>query len=196
MENKRLICITGGIASGKSVVAGIIKRRGGFVISADDINRELLEDKAYIEKLRSIYPDSVKDDKIDRAYLRDLIINSSKERAVINSLAHPIIKHEILVRAAASGEKTVFVEVPLLAESGMVDIFDEVWAIYADENVRMQRAMIRDNVDEESAMGIIRAQAGEDERRKLATYIIENNGSYDELCGQVEVLYKNVLKGL
>lgn len=173
------IAVSGGIAVGKSVVMGILKELGAETVCADDINRKLLADPVYIEELSRIFPLAVKDGIVDIKYLRNLIFNDEWARKALNALAHPKILAGI--NAAADGKELLFVEVPLLSESGAEYGFDAIWAVVAAPDIRLARLTARDRISAESAEKIIAAQKAEDAVPALADKIFENNGDIGEL---------------
>lgn len=121
------IAIIGGIGSGKSTVLDIVRNLGYPSLSADEMNRELLEDPQYIRLLGAAFPDVVVDGRVDKDSLRNQIFSDKTKRLMLNNIAHPMIKRKI-----ASIEKDpLFVEVPLICESGMEKEFDELILVSA-----------------------------------------------------------------
>lgn len=184
------IAITGGIGSGKSVVAKIISELGGYVLSADEINKQLLNDKNYIKIIDNNFPNIVENGIVNKPKLKQLIISDKTAQHRLNSISHPIIREEIIRQSNASGKNKIFVEIPLLVESGMKDIFDVIWLVVADSYLRLKRIVERDDVTKDTATALINSQASEDEQRQIATHIIYNDSTYDELCEKVEKMYR------
>ena len=115
------VAVTGGIGAGKSEFMRAVKELGIRTYSADEINAKLLRDKRYIEKLSAAFPLAVKDGKVDKAALREEVFSDEKKRKTLNALAHPEIRRKI---EEITGDAVI--EVPLLFESGMTDLFDKV----------------------------------------------------------------------
>ncbi|MEG1613176.1 MAG: dephospho-CoA kinase [Clostridia bacterium] len=180
------IAVTGGIGVGKSEVMKIISSLGYKVASADEINARLLLRADYIEKIQTAFPSAVVDGKINKDILRKIIFNDYDKRQLLNSIAHPIIFSEIK-RAGLD----LFVEVPLLFESGMQTMFDKIIVITAPYDIRVSRLFDRSGIDKILAHKMIMSQLSDGEREKYADYIIENKASYDELYRRVrEMLIK------
>lgn len=171
------IAVTGGIGVGKSEVMKVIKRLGYVTVSADEINARLLDSPDYIRKIAQEFTPAVEDGKIDRATLREIVFNDEEERKKLNALAHPVIRAEI---ENVKGT-WIFVEIPLLRESGMNDMFDKVICVTAPKRVRIKRIMERSGLTGEMAEKIIDAQLSDDERKKDADFIIENDGALSDL---------------
>lgn len=189
MTQCKIIGLTGGIATGKSTVSKIIGEEY-TVIDADKIAKDIVEVnmKGYNSLVRT-YGSEILDDnnQIDRGKLANIIFNSKKEREKVNSILHPIIISEMkdLIERKIH-ENYLFLDIPLLIEGldNLVDngiIFDEIWLVYSDENIQIERLMERDNIDREFAIKKINAQMNLDKKKAFANKIIYNNGSLDEL---------------
>ena len=120
------IAITGVIASGKSEVCKIIESLGEEVIYTDKINNELLNDKDYQQKLSLIFPNCIKNDKVDKSLIRQEILQNDDKRKALNSLAHREIKLKVEKIMQKINKKTIFVEIPLIVESNMVEYFLDI----------------------------------------------------------------------
>lgn len=185
------IVITGGIASGKSEFIRYLTTKNLKVLSADKINSELLLNKDYIAEIAKQFPDAVICGKVDKSRLKASIIDDKKNAELLNSIAHPIIKQRI-EESLIGSDGIVFVEVPLLVESGMQDIFDCVVVIKTDEKQRLQRIMQRDCCDIQTAHGMIALQTTDEERGKYADYVINNNGDIKALYKEADELLKKL----
>lgn len=181
------VAVTGGIGAGKSEFMRAVKELGIRTYSADEINAELLRDKRYIEKLSEAFPLAVKDGKVDKSVLREEVFSDEKKRKTLNALAHPEIRRKI---EEITGDAVV--EVPLLFESGMTDLFDRVIVVTAGEDVRINRIVSTRNISKDLAKNIIKNQATDDERIKLADYVAINDGTRKDLYEQA----KNIIKRL
>ena len=115
---RKTIAITGGIGSGKSTVAKEISLLGFPVFSCDQIYREIMEDKAYIAQISSVFDGVVVEGKIDKNALSRLIFNDQTARNKLNSIAHPLIMSTLYARMQSCANDFVFAEVPLLFEGG------------------------------------------------------------------------------
>lgn len=180
------VAVTGGIGAGKSEFMRAVKELGIRTYSADEINAELLRDKRYIEKLSEAFPLAVKDGKVDKSVLREEVFSDEKKRKTLNALAHPEIRRKI---EEITGDAVI--EVPLLFESGMTDLFDRVIVVTAGEDVRINRVVSTRNISKDLAKNIIKNQTTDDERLKRADYVAINDGTRKDLYEQA----KNIIKG-
>ena len=183
------VAVTGGIGAGKSEFMRAVKELGIRTYSADEINAELLCDKGYIEKLSETFPLAVKDGKVDKSVLREEVFSDEKKRKTLNALAHPEIRRKI---EEITGDAVV--EVPLLFESGMTDLFDRVIVVTAGEDVRINRIVSTRNISKDLAKNIIKNQATDDERIKRADYVAINDGTRKDLYEQAKNIIKRIFE--
>ena len=183
------VAVTGGIGAGKSEFMRAVKELGIRTYSADEINAELLRDKRYIEKLSQAFPLAVKDGKVDKSVLREEVFSDEKKRKTLNALAHPEIRRQI---EEITGDAVI--EVPLLFESGMTDLFDRVIVVTAGEDVRINRIVSTRNISKDLAKNIIKNQATDDERIKLADYVAINDGTRKDLYEQAKNIIKRIFE--
>lgn len=181
--------VTGGIGAGKSEFMRAVKELGIRTYSADEINGELLRDKRYIEKLSAAFPLVVKDGKVDKAALREEVFSNEEKRKTLNALAHPEIRRKI---EEITGDAVV--EVPLLFESGMTDLFDKVIVVTAGEDVRINRIVSTRNISKDLAKNIITNQTTDDERIKRADYVAINDGTRKDLYEQAKTIIKRIFE--
>lgn len=165
------VCITGGIGSGKSTVCDLLKKKGYFVVSADEINGELLTDKDYLCKLRRIFPDAVTT-TVDRAAIRREITENNAQREALNALAHREIMNTMMARC--EGRDLCFCEVPLLTTE-YAGSFDRIWYVDASEKSRIERIIRRDGKSEDEARKFIGIQKEYEVIKNLAHDIIHND---------------------
>lgn len=182
------IAITGGIGCGKSAVIAILRRMGKHCISCDEINAALLEEEAYIAKIKEEFPSIIADGKINKKALGELIFLSPTKRKKLNSIAHPIIKERML--SLFSDREDNFVEIPLLTTED-AKIFDQIWDVNCDYQNRVERIMLRDNIDSDYARRKIAVQK-ETEGEFVATATIMNNNNIHNLEKHVEYLLENI----
>ena len=183
------VAVTGGIGAGKSEFMRAVKELGIRTYSADEINAELLRDKRYIEKLSETFPLAVKDGKVDKSVLREEVFSDEKKRKTLNALAHPEIRRKI---EEITGDAVI--EVPLLFESGMTDLFDRVIVVTAGEDVRINRIVSTRNISKDLAKNIIKNQATDDERIKRADYVAINDGTRKDLYEQAKTIIKRIIQ--
>lgn len=183
------VAVTGGIGAGKSEFMRAVKELGIKTYSADEINAELLRDKRYIEKLSEAFPLAVKDGKVDKSVLREEVFSDEKKRKTLNALAHPEIRRQI---EEITGDAVI--EVPLLFESGMTDLFDRVIVVTAGEDVRINRIVSTRNISKDLAKNIIKNQTTDDERLKRADYVAINDGTRKDLYEQAKNIIKRIFE--
>ncbi len=177
------IAIIGGIGSGKSAVLSVAKALGYTTLSADDINRELLSDPEYVEKIEKRFPSVVKNGVVDKSALSVIVFSDENARLDLNAIAHPEIGKRIL----SAGDAVV--ELPLALESGVIDIFDEIILVRCSLDKRLERLEKR-GVEKERALKIIEAQVPVSELEKVATKIIDNDGTMEELVEKASLALK------
>ncbi len=190
------IGLTGGIGTGKSTVGRKLKERGYPVIDLDVISREVITYPEVKEKLVEEFGSEILLDKgaarekweISRNRLGQIVFKDEKKVNVLNSIMHPAIIRK-MKREMEKEEKihrTVIVEVQLLFEVNLEGEFDFTVLVYSDKEVQMKRVMERDKRDFEEVKNIIGSQMDMELKRKKSDYIIENNGSMEELDNKIE----------
>ncbi|WP_232698937.1 dephospho-CoA kinase [Brevibacillus daliensis] len=191
-----ILGLTGGIATGKSTVAAMLREKGITVIDADLIAREVVEvGKPAYEGIVKHFGTGVltAEGVLDRVKLGEIIFSDDKQRMVLNSLVHPEIRKEMKDQAKLAeqrGEKLVFMDIPLLFESKLTYMVDRVVVVYVPETTQMVRLMERDEFDEGQAVKRLRAQMSIEEKRNLADYVIDNTSNRAETQKQVNKLLK------
>ncbi|MDN5345512.1 MAG: dephospho-CoA kinase [Clostridia bacterium] len=178
-----IIGLTGGIASGKSTVAGILQGLGARVIDTDQVAREVVRpgQPAYQEIVAAFGRGILRPDgSLDRQALGRIVFSDAVAREVLNAVTHPRIREEVRAKIATlrqrEPEAVVVIEAPLLLEAGMTDMVDAIWVVTAPAEVRLKRLMERDNLSLEEAASRLRAQMGERERLRYATRVIPTGG--------------------
>jgi dephospho-CoA kinase len=188
--------LTGGIGSGKSTVARMLVELGAVLIDGDALAREVVARGTpglaqVVEEFGSelLTPDG----DLDRAALGRIVFSDEAARRRLEAITHPLIfqKYAELEAAAPPGALVVH-DIPLLAESGRAGTFDEVIVVDAPPELQVER-MVRDRGwTGEEAESRIAAQASRDDRLAIATYVIENTGTLDDLRTQVEQVYADL----
>ena len=168
------VAIIGGIGSGKSTAAKIIKDLGYEVYNCDEIYAEIMLEKDYITKIKELFPSAVNNGVIDRKVLGSIVFNDKKELSRLNAVAHPIIKERIN-EISKKSNNDVFIEIPVFIGSGLENDFDKVILVCADTKLRIQRIIERSNYDKEYVKKIIASQPSDQELEKYATAIVLNN---------------------
>ena len=190
-----VISITGGIGSGKSEVLRVLREDfGADIIVADQVARQLMEPgkKGYnhvVEALGTSFLNA--DGSIDRKRLAELIFKDKESIEKKNGIIHPMAWREIGYAISHSDKELVVVEAALFDEEHNA-MFDQIWYVYTAEENRIRRLMENRGYSEEKCRGIMANQASEEEYRKLADQVIDNNGTVEEIRAQIERILKEV----
>lgn len=188
--------ITGNIAAGKSTVEEFLKEKGYKVLDADDLAHDLLREKSVKAKIIEAFDgyDIIENGELSRPKLGNIIFTSQKDRQLLESILHPLIKDEIrqFFSASEKREDIVFVSVPMLFEAKFEDVFDKIVLVYADDDIRIQRLIDRNDLNEEMAQNRLDIQMSQDKKKPLSAYILFNNESLDDLIVQVDDLVEKL----
>jgi dephospho-CoA kinase len=194
----RKIGLTGGIASGKSTVAAMLRELGFDVIFADEISRRLLDpgQAAYEETIREFGRQIVlPDGTLDRKKIGSIVFADRSKLDRLNAIIHPRVEAQILKQFAdwekEGKQKLAFVEAALLVEAGYMKNLDGLVVTWCRPEQQMQRLTAR-GMTEPEARSRIAAQMPVEEKLKLATYKIDCSGSIEDTRRQVEALSKTL----
>jgi dephospho-CoA kinase len=176
--------LTGGLGAGKSEALRMLGELGAATLSTDAVVHELLATdelrEAVVERLG---PEVIRDEALDRTAIAERVFGDEKARAWLESTLWPRVGERVAAWRAGLGEERVaVVEVPLLFESGMEDVFDHTIAVVANEGVRERRAAARGHVSVAERAG---RQLTQEEKAERADFTIRNDGSLDELRGSL-----------
>jgi len=185
--------LTGGIASGKSTVSAILRELGAVVIDADELAREVVAKgtpglAAVIDEFGPGLLTS--DGDLDRPAMGALVFGDETARRRLEAIVHPLVFERIVDLEAHAPDGAVVVhDIPLLAESGRADSFDAVIVVDAPAEVQVGR-MVRDRGwTADDALARIAAQATPEDRRAIATYVVDNTGTLEDLRHEVHKIY-------
>jgi dephospho-CoA kinase len=191
-----MIGLTGGIGSGKSTVAAALARRGALVVDADAIARSVVEPgRPTLAKLAEHFGPTIlhADGSLDRARLAELAFASDEERKALDAITHPAIGEEFLrILAEAPADAVVVHDVPLLVESTRGYDYAGVIVVEAPLTLRLDRLESR-GVPRDDAERRIAAQATDEQRRAVATWIVDNSGGLEALEAQIEALWPQLV---
>ncbi len=192
-----VIGLTGGIASGKTLVSSMLQDRGAHIICADAISRELLAEPPVLEMIREAFGDGVfqSDGAIDRKALAYIVFETEFERKRLEAILHPLVIEEIFKRIyklKQSGEEIIVVDAALLIESGLYKCVDKVWVVISSE--QMDRLIKRDQLTEDEAKKRMNAQLDTERRLRHADAFIDNSFGLERTEEQVDELFTQ-LKG-
>jgi len=194
----RMVGLTGGIASGKSTVAGMLRALGAELMDADQVAREVVAPGTpALAEISVRFPGVVlADGTLDRAALGRRVFGSPEERAALNAITHPRIQAAVQERTEAHrarGVPRVVYDAALLMENGLHAAMDGgVILVAASEDTQRARLVARDGLTPEEAEARIRSQLPLEAKRRHARWVIENDGDLDSLRAQVERTWREV----
>jgi dephospho-CoA kinase len=194
----KVVGLTGGIASGKSTVADMLRACGAVVIDADVVARELVEpgEDAYNEIVAAWGPAVLgPDGALDRARLGAIIFSDAEARARLNAMTHPRVRRRMLeqaeaLRNAPTPPPVAVLDIPLLFENGLEALVEETWLVYLDPTHQLERLMRRNGYSREEAEQRIAAQLPLSEKARRATRLIDNNGDLSQLETEVARVWR------
>jgi dephospho-CoA kinase len=200
IETLKLVGLTGGIGAGKSTVAQMIRAAGVPVLDADVLSREVMApgQPAHAE-IAAAWPDVIgADGAIDRKKLGARVFADPAARARLEAITHPRIQEAAQAAARAleaAGHRLAFYEASLLVETGRHRDFDGLVVVTAGEEQQLARVQARDRSTREQALARLRAQMPAEEKRKVATHLVDNSGDLESTRAQVAKLIADLRPG-
>ncbi|MGF3067129.1 dephospho-CoA kinase [Facklamia sp. P12945] len=194
-----LIALTGGIATGKSTVAQIIKNLNYPVIDTDLIARKVVKPGSKgLNRLVERFSEKILlgSGHLNRPLLSAIVFNDSQALEALNQILHPLILEELRRQIKTLSEPLVFVEVPLLYEVGWQAFFDQVWVIYAPYHKQLERLTQRDQIDLEMAQRKISSQIPTIEKIEQADFVIDTEFDKETVAEQVNQALQDLLNKL
>ncbi len=172
----------------------MLNELGAMVIDADDAAHAVYEpgSPGFDSVVREFGDRFVRDGRIDRARLGELVFGDADARRRLNAIVHPLVREWMATRtaeAALRDEQVVVQAVPLLFENGLERLYSTVVLVYVPADVQLRRLVDGRGLDPDRARGMIAAQMPIDEKRKLAHHVIDNSGAREETRHQVEALW-------
>jgi len=185
--------LTGGIGAGKGEVARRLAGYGALVIDADQVAREVvapgtpgLDEVVAAFGTRVLRPDG----SLDRALLGEIVFSDAALRGKLNAIVHPLVGVRMReIEETAGAQDVVVHEIPLLAENGLASAFDVVVVVDAPPEVQVERVVSSRGMTRSHALARMSAQATRDERLAVATTVVDNSGSLDDLDDRVAALW-------
>ncbi len=195
----KLIGLTGGAGSGKSTVSEMLRELGAVVIDADEAAHAAYEpgSPGFEAVVREFGTQYVRDGRIDRARLGELVFHDEDARHRLNAIVHPLVREWMAARtaeAALRDAEIVVQDVPLLFENGLERLYSTVLLAYVAEHVQLKRLVEGRGLSEDKARAMIAAQMPIEEKRKLAHHVIDNSGSREATQQQVEWLWDQLVR--
>ncbi len=186
------VALTGGIASGKSLVAAELAARGAVIIDADVLAREVVEPgtpalAAIIDKFG---PQIMRDGELDRSQLGAIVFADPDARRDLERIVHPAVRARAAeLERAADPDAVVVHVIPLLVETGQQEDFDVVVSVDVDHETQIQRLIARNGFSRAEAAARVDAQADSEERRTAADVVVDNHGNLEDLREQIAALW-------
>lgn len=194
----KLIGLTGGIGSGKSTVAAMLKEHGFPIVDADRIAREIVEPgQPALQELAAEFGDDIlnADGALDRSLLASRAFVDEEATRTLNEITHPRIKErtqELFDAARENGAEAVIYDMPLLIDKDLHKDMDATIVVHTDEHLRIERLTTKRGLDSDDVRRRINAQIDDETRKAAADILIDNNGGEDELRPQITAAVKKI----
>lgn len=194
----RVLGLTGSIAVGKSTVAQMLVAHGAHLLDADLIAREVVAPGTPgLAEIAARFPGVVAaDGTLDRKALGERVFGSETERRALNAIVHPRVQAGVIAKTAAlaeAGAKLVIYDAALLIENALHEAVEGVILVTAPPEVQKARLMARNGLTAEQADARIAAQMPQEEKRKYATWVIDNGGTREATQRQVDALWEKLM---
>jgi dephospho-CoA kinase len=196
-----IVGLTGGVASGKTVVSQFLKEEGAYIIDADQIARELVQPHrpAWNELIKAFGKEILKEDgSIHRKKLADKVFADPKQRTLLNQILHPRIKEEMDRRIKEvrrkDPEAIVVIDAPLLVERGEHDEMDKLIVVTSAQTQQIERLKDRDGTNPEEALRMLSSQIPLEKKVELADFVVQNEGSLEETKKKAKEIFKELKK--
>lgn len=191
-----LVGLTGNIASGKSAVAAMLVAKGATLIDADVLARRAVRvgTPGYDAIVKRWGPEILSPDGVlDRAALRRRVFDNPDELAQLNAIVHPEVgrmRDEMVAEATERGDRIVVADIPLLFENNLIDDFDRIVLVDAPRPLRLERLVRDRQLRETEAMAMIARQMPAELKRARADFVIDNDGTHEQLRARVEEVWR------
>jgi dephospho-CoA kinase len=196
-----LLGVTGGIASGKTAVAHMLKELGAPLIDFDLLARQVVEPgKPALQKIVDYFGKQIlqEDGALDRKKLSKIVFQDLQKRKRLESFTHPPIYEAFLkqVNAIADKDPAAIIQavVPLLIESDLQHVFDKVLVVYIPRELQVKRLVERDGISDEAAASMLKAQLPIEEKLGYADFVVHNEGPLEETRKHVEDIWLELKK--
>ncbi|EAE5922805.1 dephospho-CoA kinase [Listeria monocytogenes] len=196
----KTIGLTGSVATGKSTVSNMIQQAGIPLVDADIAARKVVEPGTEgLKEIVAYFGEEIllADGTLDRAKLGEIIFKDKEKREKLNEITHPRVKDYMLEareRFFGAGEELVFFDIPLLFESHLESLVDQIVVVWTTPETELKRLMERNNLTKEDALRRIESQMGIDEKARKADFVIDNNESLEKTQKQVYTFIERFVK--
>lgn len=189
-----VIGLTGGVGCGKSTVLNYLEKAyHAYVIEADKVAKEIMnsENEVYYQ-IADVFPAAIDDGKINRDVLSDIVFNDSEKLSQLNAITHPGTIKEILQRIKKSENDIVVVESAILPGTGIEEYCDELWFVYCDFEIRIERLMKSRGYSREKCISMIKRQFSDEEYNACADEYIDNSDLEVKTREQIDMILRKV----
>lgn len=196
----KTIGLTGSVATGKSTVSNMIQQVGIPLVDADIAARKVVEPGTEgLKEIVAYFGEEIllADGTLNRAKLGEIIFKDKEKREKLNEITHPRVKDYMLEareRFFRAGEELVFFDIPLLFESHLESLVDQIVVVWTTPETELKRLMERNNLTKEDALRRIESQMGIDEKARKADFVIDNNESLEKTQKQVYTFIERFVK--
>jgi len=198
-DNRILLGVTGGIASGKTTVARMLEDLGAPIIDFDLLSRVVVEpNKPAWKEIVAYFGEQVllEDKTLDRKKISQIVFHEPEKRKKLESFIHPRVYHEFarLVKEFTAKDPNAIIQgvVPLLLEANLQHLFHKILLVYIPQEMQAERLMKRDRISREMATNILNAQLPIEEKKGYADFIVDNSGTLEETKRQVQEVWKKL----
>ncbi|EHD1586415.1 dephospho-CoA kinase [Listeria monocytogenes] len=197
---EKTIGLTGSVATGKSTVSNMIQQAGIPLVDADIAARKVVEPGTEgLKEIVAYFGEEIllADGTLNRAKLGEIIFKDKEKREKLNEITHPRVKDYMLEareRFFRAGEELVFFDIPLLFESHLESLVDQIVVVWTTPETELKRLMERNNLTKEDALRRIESQMGIDEKARKADFVIDNNESLEKTQKQVYTFIERFVK--
>lgn len=192
-----VIGLTGGIASGKTTVANLFNHHFGIeIVDADIVAREVVAQgsEGLTQIAERFGTDILLDDgQLNRAKLREIIFADLSQKQWLDSLLHPMIRHQMQKQLTEVKSDYALLVIPLMVENQLQAMANRVLVVDVDEQIQIERTMKRDDVSKQQAHSILKSQATRQQRLAIADDVIKNHSQNGQLLSQITDLHQKYL---
>ncbi len=172
-----ILALTGSIATGKTTILQLFAKNNIKTLSSDEIVHQLYQNEA-VEKIAKIFPKAIKNNKVDREILSQIITQQPENLIKLEQIIHPLVRkkqQEFIEKSKKEGEKLIVIEIPLLFESNENHNFSGVLVVYCPKELLVERALKRKNMTKEKLEIILQNQMEQEEKIKRADFTIDSS---------------------
>lgn len=190
------IGITGGLGAGKSTACQRLKERGAIIFDADTVAKNILQESQIQERLIDKFgAEIVQNGTVVASRLARIAFVNEENQSALNNIVHPrVIEHfEKLREDLGDRDGLLVMDAPLIFESGINGHLDHTVLIYSTMKLRIARALRRGNLTREQILQRMALQMPEEEKRELADFVVENNGTFEHLYEEIDKLYTAIM---